>query len=231
MRSRHRLALAIALTGLRSASAQEAQGSFFHHSATPSTNSAPAPTSQASPNQTAPAPAQTSSAPEAKPTEPASPTASQAALPTQPVQAADRCGSSSAAVLAFARAYYANGSSDSIPDVLTYDQQAYSDQVDYYGKPFTRADVLKDKTAYLKRWPTRSYALNGAPDIHCNQATSVYDFTGRVAWSARNPSKPAMPVKAGISLVQLGIVAQPPEIMKIVRESGKVIQRTPDQPQ
>ena len=227
------MAMALILVGSRAASAQEAQGSFFHHPAPSSTSGAPAATpSQASPSQSAPAPAQATSAPEAKPSEPVPPAASQTALPSQPAQAADHCGSSPAAVLVFAQAYYANGSSDSIPDVLAYDQQAYADQVDYYGKPFARADVLKDKTAYLKRWPVRSYALKGDPDIHCNQATSVYDFTGRVAWSARNPSKPTMPVKGGISLVQLGIDVQPSsETMKIVRESGSVLQRYPDTPQ
>ena len=39
---------------------------------------------------------------------------------------------------------------------------AYEPEVAYYGKPTTRADVLKDKQRYVARWPRRAYVLDPA---------------------------------------------------------------------
>jgi hypothetical protein len=115
-------------------------------------------------------------------------------------------------------------------DVLAYEQRIYADPTDYYGKPRTLAAILKDKSAYLARWPIRSYALEPGADLHCNSDTSTYDFTGKIDWSADDPKHPGGPVhKSGVSLAKLGIkVVQPLGDLKIVRESGEVIERRTD---
>ena len=242
------LGVAIILSGTGLARAQEAHGSFFHSTpasppnVTPTSPGATAPIPPVSPPTTEPlaVPPSSSNAPattETRPSEATPPTPSDQAPSTgsaspQAGTTADRCGSTPAAVLAFARQYYEQGANNDIEAVLDYEATLYADQVEYYGKVFTRENVLKDKVAYLKRWPMRSYRLDSDPDIHCNQATSFYDFTGKVAWSARNPAKPETPVKSGVSLAQLGIAARTPAgPMKIVRESGHVIERYPDAPQ
>ena len=112
--------------------------------------------------------------------------------------------------------------------VLGYQELIYADQVNYYGKTTSRAAVLKQKEAYLNRWPVRTYTLRGNADIRCDQATGTYEFAGVVDWTASSPSISNGAVKSGAAIVRLGILASLINSFKITRESSEVTERRPD---
>ena len=213
---------------------QDAQGSFFHRP--PPVPVAPPP--PAEPAQPA-AEASPTPAPQPAPPTPASPAEVRVAppvlVPTAPVQTEtepviDRCGSNAETVLQFLRVFFAK-QSGSTEAVLADEESIYADQVDYYGKETPRALVLKEKEAYLNRWPVRTYSLRDNGTIRCDWATSTYNFSGMVDWTARNPSVRDRPVKSGVATVRLGISASSISSFKIVRESSEVTERYPDQHQ
>ena len=72
---------------------------------------------------------------------------------------------------------------------MAYAQRVFDDQVEFYGKMTSRADVLKEKERSVARWPSRSYTLvPEATRTACDEAQSRCRITGVVAFSASNPA-------------------------------------------
>ncbi len=227
-------ALAVMMLGIvPPAWGQDAQGSFFHRPppataappppaadpVPPAAEASPLPVPQSAPSPPAPPPIVRVAPSELTPAVPKQPE-------TKPV--VDGCGSSPGAVLQFLRVFFANGSG-SPRIVLGYQEQIYADQVIYYGKATPRVAVLKEKEAYLNRWPLRTYTMRGNGEIRCDPATGTYEFAGVVDWAASSPAISNGAVKSGAAIVKLGISASSINSFRIIRESSEVTERYPDQ--
>ena len=63
----------------------------------------------------------------------------------------------------------------------------YADQVKYYGKDFSRADVIADKQRFIERWPQRKYALTpGTLTVQCDGGLTCTAL-GYADWETFNP--------------------------------------------
>lgn len=59
----------------------------------------------------------------------------------------------------------------------------YAPSVVYYGKRFSRAEVLADKLRYIKAWPVRHYAeVPGSIQARCNADRSRCHVSVIMAW-------------------------------------------------
>jgi hypothetical protein len=86
----------------------------------------------------------------------------------------------------FIRRYF-RAWSGSNSNAIAFMRSAYSDRVDYYGKPVSSADVVKEKEAFAKRWPLRAYSLrNGSTDVTCEDACSIQAV---VEWYAHSDQR------------------------------------------
>jgi hypothetical protein len=93
----------------------------------------------------------------------------------------------------FINAYWANvgGTSD---QVLPYLASIYAPVVNYYGKPASRETILRDKYAFIRRWPMRqTWAPPGsaAPQISCEGAAAECEITGVRDFDAVSPERGA----------------------------------------
>ena len=71
------------------------------------------------------------------------------------------------------QAYLAIWSSNGRFDAASVDR-FYAPRVVYYGKSFSRAEVLADKLAYARAWPVRHYGeVPGSFSGHCNAARTL----------------------------------------------------------
>ena len=62
----------------------------------------------------------------------------------------------------------------------------YAPSVVYYGKRFSRAEVLADKLRYIKAWPVRHYAeVPGSIRASCNQDRSRCHVSVVMTWRRR----------------------------------------------
>lgn len=112
-------------------------------------------------------------------------------------------------------------SEGSAAEYLDYARRSIDDQVDYYGKPTSRADVLKDKERYVARWPVRSYRLR--PETvraSCDQPRSICHVDGVLDFNLSNPADGRK--SSGASSFGFGIRFDPAG-GRIFHESGKVI--------
>jgi hypothetical protein len=107
----------------------------------------------------------------------------------------------------------------------------YADEVNFYGKSISRAEVLAEKRLFTERWPERNYK------IQANSMTAVCDesrpgitqsaeciVTGTVEWATRSLARNA----ADGGLSGFTYVLQPSGGTFIIKgESGSVIQPPP----
>ncbi len=80
------------------------------------------------------------------------------------------------------QAYLAIWSSAKSFDASTV-ERFYAPHVVYYGKSFTRAQVLGDKDAYTRQWPVRVYReVPGSFAASCDQARTLCRVSTNMAW-------------------------------------------------
>jgi hypothetical protein len=97
----------------------------------------------------------------------------------------------------------------------------YADQVKYYGKDFSRADVIADKQRFIERWPQRRYVLTpGTLTVQCNGRTCA--ASGYADWETFNPTT-AAPAR-GTAQYQYS-VTWPGNDPQIILESSAVVAR------
>lgn len=62
-------------------------------------------------------------------------------------------------------------------------ERLYADRVVYYGKSMSRADILRDKRAYIRRWPERRYEIApGSVDVTCTAGNAFCKATAVMNW-------------------------------------------------
>lgn len=62
-------------------------------------------------------------------------------------------------------------------------ERFYAPTVTYYGRRFTRAQVLADKLRYIKAWPVRHYAeVPGSIQARCNGDRSLCRVSAIMTW-------------------------------------------------
>ena len=95
------------------------------------------------------------------------------------------------------------------------------DQVDYYGKLTSRADVLKDKERYVARWPVRSYRLRSETiRASCDEGKSTCRIEGLLDFDLSNPADGRK--SSGASSFEFGIRFSR-DSGRIFHESGKIL--------
>ena len=63
-------------------------------------------------------------------------------------------------------------------------ERFYAPRAIYYGHAFSRAQILADKRAYIRRWPQRSYReIPGSLSARCNADRSLCRVRVVMAWS------------------------------------------------
>jgi ATP-dependent protease ClpP protease subunit len=103
---------------------------------------------------------------------------------------------------------------------LSYVGNNYGDQISYYGKRLSLAEVLADKRAYMDRWPVRETRIRSesieakCDDVSC-LVTGVYD------WAVSNPTLKKK--SFGSATFGYGFTFDPK--VRVVYEEGKVLKR------
>jgi hypothetical protein len=69
---------------------------------------------------------------------------------------------------------------------MTYLQQKYSEQVNYYSKLLPKANVLAAKQTFLQRWPFRNYSLIADSLRVACDTPATCTSAGKAEWSATN---------------------------------------------
>jgi hypothetical protein len=70
---------------------------------------------------------------------------------------------------------------------IAYLQQKYSDQVAYFGKALSKANIISDKKAFFQRWPVRNYSLVAdSLRVACDTDTTC-TADGNVEWTTTSP--------------------------------------------
>ena len=111
-------------------------------------------------------------------------------------------------------------SQGSTADFLNYARKALDERVDYYGKSTLRAEVLKDKERYVKRWPVRAYRLlTDTIRTSCNESQSSCQVSGLLEFNLSNPATGK--TSAGTSSFEYGIRFGP-DGGRIFSENGKL---------
>ena len=106
-------------------------------------------------------------------------------------------------------------------DFLNYARQKLDDRIDYYGKPTSRAEVLKDKERYVKSWPVRSYRLlTESIRTSCDESKSRCQINGVVEFGLANPATGRR--SSGTASFDYGIRFVP-DGARIFYEQGKVL--------
>jgi uncharacterized caspase-like protein len=112
-------------------------------------------------------------------------------------------------------------SSGDASSFLNYARQIFAEQVDFYGKTTSRADVLREKERYVARWPVRSYQLiPEATRTTCNEEQSRCQVSGVVVFSASNPMTGRK--SAGTASFEYGITFAG-GAPRIISENGKTL--------
>ncbi len=106
--------------------------------------------------------------------------------------------------------------SSSDAQALAFGRAAYAETVRYYGKTVSRTAVLKEKQAFLKRWPIRRYGLRkGSEAVECGATCRVEAI---VDWSASSPARGKS--AAGVATITL---EWDPRTGRILSESSRVL--------
>ncbi len=93
----------------------------------------------------------------------------------------------------------------------------YAAHVDYYGRPMSAGAVYRDKLAFVRRWPVRSYAaVPGTVVNDCDDASPRCRVTAVMRWSRADGAGRG---GSGTNTVRLDL-ARENGTLKIVRESG-----------
>ena len=97
-------------------------------------------------------------------------------------------------------------------------ERFYPPQAIYYGHAYSRAEILADKRAYVRRWPQRSYReVPGTLSAHCNADRSLCAVGVIMEWRR-------VGAKVSIGRARLGFDFVPSDgARKIARESARIL--------
>lgn len=100
-------------------------------------------------------------------------------------------------------------------------RKLYAPQLTYYGHPMTRDGLLRDKLAFIRRWPERHYGVEpGSASKACADTDDRCVITATLVWRTSGPGG----TRTGRSRVSLTL-ARTEGALKIVREGGVTLGR------
>lgn len=107
-------------------------------------------------------------------------------------------------------------------DALTAANDNYADQVNYYGKPYSRDQVIAELQSFDNRWPIRLYQIEqGSLAIDCDEQTLTCNAKGLLDFDSRSPDRNQR--SSGVAtfeyILKFASVAEAP---KIIEEAGDV---------
>jgi hypothetical protein len=104
---------------------------------------------------------------------------------------------------------------------LSYLQNKYADEVGYYGKYFSRDEVVNDKKTFFLRWPNRNYSIDpGSLVVGCERASSCR-ADGTFTWSDRGNGLTSV----GSATFSFGWALTEGDIWRINSETSQVLKR------
>jgi hypothetical protein len=108
--------------------------------------------------------------------------------PTAATQHNEPSGSFSSQVLSVKNEVYDFMNATNRPNdtSLDYLQGKYREQVNYFGKMRSKADVLKDKSAFFRKWPIRNYSIQSSSVAVTCEKSSECKAEGIVDWNVSN---------------------------------------------
>ena len=96
----------------------------------------------------------------------------------------------------------------------------YAPSVVYYGKSFTRAQVLADKEAYAKNWPVRIYReVPGTFAARCNADRSRCTVNADMTWRRVSRAKAVSTGRARLTFEFVAVEGG----RKIAREAARIL--------
>jgi len=102
---------------------------------------------------------------------------------------------------------------------LNFVNNAYSNTVDFYGARVTNTEVIRQKVAFVKRWPVRTYKeRSNTTVIQCNQVNKICSISGLVDWSAQSSERNAK--SWGFSSYEL-VLDLADVAIRVIKEDGK----------
>ena len=97
-------------------------------------------------------------------------------------------------------------------------ERFYAPRALYYGHPFSRAQILADKLAYIRRWPQRSYReVPGSLTARCNADRSLCRVSVDMIWR-----RTGVRVSSGEAHMTFDFVPTD-GARKIARESARIL--------
>lgn len=96
----------------------------------------------------------------------------------------------------------------------------YAPRVIYYGKAFSRAQVLADKASYIRHWPVRDYKeIPGSFAAHCNADRSLCKVSADMTWRRVSTSNTVSVGRARLTFDFIPVEGG----RKIARESARIL--------
>lgn len=118
--------------------------------------------------------------------------------------------------------FLASNSNDS-RTAISFTQSVVAEYVDYYGTRVSKASVIRDKSAFVKRWPERLYVLRPASvAVHCPENSSTCTVSASVDFECRSYLDGRH--SKGVSLFTLHLNFVNGSV-SLVGETSKVVQR------
>jgi hypothetical protein len=75
-------------------------------------------------------------------------------------------------------------------DVLQEASRNYADRLPYFGKPYTRAQVLAELQRFDERWPIRSYRMQPSTlVVDCDESAMTCSASGLLDFDCRSPER------------------------------------------
>lgn len=117
---------------------------------------------------------------------------------------------------------YFRQSSGPADAALAWLAQHYADDVDFFGARLERSAILKQKSAYLRRWPLRSYTVElDSMSTRCDAQAGCH-VSGILDWTTTSGERNA--AAGGKASFDLTVIRRGSEEL-IVSESSRVIDR------
>jgi hypothetical protein len=122
----------------------------------------------------------------------------------------------------FVKKYFSYWSTDN-QLALQFLEDAFDENVDFYGASRAKRDILKEKMAMIKRWPARAYIERpGSIKVACSQIETKCRVSGLMDWEVKSEARNA--VQSGLSEFAF-ILDYSRGTPKIVSETGSVLER------
>ena len=110
--------------------------------------------------------------------------------------------------------------SQNAPDVAAGVHAFYADRITFYGKDWTQAQVISDKSGFIERWPVRAYDINeDSITVECADTTCAIE--AKIVFFAHSQSRAA----TSRGLAQFSYILDLSNDPEITYETSSVVER------